>query len=181
MKQRRRRQLAQNVGGTTYRDETDPRVVEILENARGRGNIAWRATGVSSGDRLCIRYGDQDTGRDWGDPPMCGTIGRSAGTQKVPLLIKSKRSTGGEAILDHKIIRITRGAKPKDGRNYVLYQHSKYHYPEGERAEQIEQIAKDAEIEARQAARAGNPERAADLRRKAKEIRKQRFSGRRRK
>jgi len=181
---RRRRQLAQDVRGTTYHDETDPRVIDILEAARSGPDFAIRSIDVARGERLCVRYGDPDTGRDWGDPAMCGTISRSQGTpgrdytNRVPLLIKSKRSFGGEAILDHKIIRITRGAKPKQkhGVKYVLFQHPKYHYPEGERAEQVESIAKDAEREARDAARRGDRPRAEELRVKAREIRRQKFN-----
>jgi hypothetical protein len=95
------------VNGTTYNDKTPRQVVDILERAR------------ESRDRLCIRYGDPETGRDWGDPRMCGRIGRSTGTIKIPLLIKTSRSTGGEGLLEHVIIRITSGGR-------VLYEHPKY-------------------------------------------------------
>jgi hypothetical protein len=185
VKRRRRRQLGdQIVNGTAYRDETDPRVINILEAARSGPDFAIRSTDVARGERICVRYGDTETGRDWGDPPMCGRIGRSQGTpgrdytNRIPLLIKSKRSMGGEAILDHKIIRITRSAKPKHkhGVKYVLFEHPKYHYSEGEHAEQIEQIAKDVDKEARDAARRGDRPRAEELRVKAREIRRQKWN-----
>jgi len=95
------------VNGTTYNDKTPKAIVDILERVR------------QSGGRICIRYGDTETGRDWGDPRMCGRIGRSTGTVKIPLLIKTSRSTGGEGLLDHVIIRITAS-------NAVLYEHPKY-------------------------------------------------------
>lgn len=97
------------VNGTMYKDTTLKRVVDELETARARGT------------RVCIRYGDVKTGRDWGDPKMCGTVGRSSGSIKVPLLIKSSRSMGGESILDAHIVRIT---ESRGGR--VLYSHPSY-------------------------------------------------------
>jgi hypothetical protein len=95
------------VNDTVYNDKTPRAVINILERAR------------QSRERICIRYGDPATGRNWGDPRMCGRIGRSTGTSKIPLLIKTARSTGGEGILDHAIIRITAG-------EHVLYEHPKY-------------------------------------------------------
>jgi hypothetical protein len=96
------------VNGTTYNDKTPRAVVDILERAR------------QSRERICIRYGDTETGRDWGDPRMCGRVGRSTGAVKIPLLIKTSRSTGGEGLLEHVIIRITGSG------GQVLYEHPKY-------------------------------------------------------
>jgi len=57
--------------------------------------------------RVRIWYGDTDTGLSWMDEyDVVGTIGRSAGQQKIPLLIKNSRSSGGGGILCHCIIRI---------------------------------------------------------------------------
>lgn len=103
------------VDGTTYKDETPREVIDILERARKERK------------RICIRYGDTATGRDWGDPPMCGTIGRSSGPMKIPLLIKTRRSTGGEGLLEHRIIRITESPGKR-----VLYSHPNYHTSESE-------------------------------------------------
>jgi len=72
------------VNGTSYNEKTPRAVVDILERVR------------QSRERICIRYGDPATGRDWGDPRMCGRISRSTGTVKIPLLIKTARSTGGD-------------------------------------------------------------------------------------
>ena len=57
--------------------------------------------------RIRIWYGDIDTGLSWIDEyDVMGTIGRSTGQQKIPLLIKNSRSSGGGGILCHCIIRI---------------------------------------------------------------------------
>ena len=57
--------------------------------------------------RLRLFYGDKATGRVWMEEhDIIGYIGRSTGTQKIPLLIKTITSTGGGAILDHCIIGI---------------------------------------------------------------------------
>ncbi len=57
--------------------------------------------------RIRIWYGDTKTGLSWMDEyDMMGTIGRSTGQQKIPLLVKNSRSGGGGGILCHCIIRI---------------------------------------------------------------------------
>lgn len=69
--------------------------------------------------RIRIWYGDTDTGRAWQEEyDVLGYVGRSMGTQKVPLLIFSRRSIGGGAILTEKIVRIdwVKGA-------HALYKH----------------------------------------------------------
>ena len=90
-----------------------------------RQTLAWW-TSLSSAQkarkRLCLRYGDVKTGRDWGDPKMCGRIGRSTGTVKIPLLIKTARSMGGEGLLEAHIVRIT-----EPGTQRVLFTNPKYH------------------------------------------------------
>ena len=81
--------------GTAYHIDTPDRVCEILENAR------------TSGQRLQIYYGDRKTGKNWNEEnDTRGTIGRSTGTVKIPLLIATSRSHGGGAILDHYIVKI---------------------------------------------------------------------------
>lgn len=57
--------------------------------------------------RVRLWYGDTKTGLSWMDEyDMIGTISRSTGQQKIPLLIKNSRSIGGGGILCHCIIRI---------------------------------------------------------------------------
>lgn len=101
--------------GTAYHTETPDRVCEILENAR------------TAGTRLQIYYGDTQTGRDWNEEnDTRGTIGRSGGTVKIPLLIATSRSHGGGAILDHCIVKI------RSNTGNVIYQAPNYKQPQFE-------------------------------------------------
>jgi hypothetical protein len=101
------------INDTWYHDETPVEVANVLEACRLYNK------------RIKFRYGcttGPDAGKDWGDSTdMCGYVGRSGGTMKVPLVIYNKRSLGGPHILDHKIVKIqeSRGGK-------VLYQHLMY-------------------------------------------------------
>jgi len=108
--------------GTAFDPRTPKEVREILDraiNARQRGEEI----------RLRLWYGDTETGRDWGDVyDVYGYVGRSCGTYKIPLLIKRRDSSGGSAILDHCIIRIT--VDKQD-----VYHHPKFHN-EGYRIEE---------------------------------------------
>lgn len=81
------------VGGTAYHIDTSIRVIEILEKMR------------YSGIRIRIWYGKN--GRCWNDEfGTIGTVGRSTGQYKIPILLKNSRSIGGAAILDDCIVRI---------------------------------------------------------------------------
>ena len=78
-----------------FNDETSDKVKQCLEHC------------YNSKLRLRIWYGDTKTGVSWMDEyDTIGTIGRSTGKQKIPLLIKNSRSGGGGGILCHCIIRI---------------------------------------------------------------------------
>jgi hypothetical protein len=101
------------VGGTSYHKETPDEVVRALETAR------------NTGSRVKLYYGDVKTGRDWHEEyDTVGTVGRSTGEIKIPLLIKTGRSLGGGGILDHCIVKI------KDTRTgHVIYQNPKYKAP----------------------------------------------------
>lgn len=105
------------VNGTAYHEETADEVVRILENAR------QSARGVLV--RFC--YGDTDTGRDWGETcDTTGYIGRSTGSIKIPILIRTINSSGGPGLLDHCIVRVEE--KNRGDRHYrEAYQHPKYH------------------------------------------------------
>jgi hypothetical protein len=89
------------INSTSYHDETPESVIKWLETSRERKQ------------RIRIFYGDSS--RCWNDEfNTIGYIGRSTGTEKIPLLIKNSRSYGGGAILDHCIIRIdTKGSNDK--------------------------------------------------------------------
>ena len=78
-----------------FNDETSDKVKQCLEHC------------YNSKLRLRIWYGDTKTGVSWMDEyDTIGTIGRSTGKQKIPLLVKNSRSSGGGGILCHCIIRI---------------------------------------------------------------------------
>ena len=101
------------IDGTSYHVDVDYKVIDWLETSRNRKQ------------RIRIFYGDVTSGRDWHEEfGTIGYVGRSTGTTKVPLLIRSSRSFGGEAILDQSIVRIdTKGA---DGKIRTVYQNPLY-------------------------------------------------------
>jgi hypothetical protein len=109
---------------TTYNALTHPLVIQILERF-----IQERLTLRFQSKRLKIHYGDTMTGRAWGDVET-GYVGRSTGTQKVPLLLPNARSLGGAAILDHCIVKLEH-ANQKDGG--ILYQHPTFQAYEEDR------------------------------------------------
>ena len=75
--------------------------------------------------RIRIWYGDTKTGVSWMDEyDMMGTIGRSTGKQKIPLMIKNSRSVGGGGILCHCIIRID-----VIGSRRTIYEHPLFYVP----------------------------------------------------
>ena len=101
------------VNGTAYHPDTPNGVIRVLEASRQHGH------------RIRIFYGDRETGLSWMEEwGTMGTVGRSTGSVKIPLLILTARSMGGGAILDHCIIRIT-DARGGD----VLYTHPYFHLP----------------------------------------------------
>jgi len=109
----------QVVDGTAYHKATPKGVINILEEAR----LSNRAIQL----RFC--FGDVETGRDWEEiHDTTGYIGRSTGSIKIPLLIKTPRSTGGGGLLDHCIVKIER----RYGKKCVqVYTHPKYHKDPG--------------------------------------------------
>ena len=57
--------------------------------------------------RVRLHLGNVHTGEVWPEEyDVIGRIGRSTGTEKIPLLIKNARSMGGGGILDHCILGI---------------------------------------------------------------------------
>ena len=101
------------VNGTFYQKGTPQAVINALESARNNRT------------RVKIFYGDPETGRDWHEEhDTTGTIGRSTGSIKIPLLISTSRSSGGGAILTKNIVKIR---DTQSGR--VLYQNEKYKQP----------------------------------------------------
>lgn len=82
--------------GTCYHADTDHKLIEYLETYRERNT------------RIRFFYGDTETGLDWNEEnDTIGTIGRSTGNIKIPILLKTANSSGGGAILDNCIVRLT--------------------------------------------------------------------------
>lgn len=77
---------------TVYQLETPAALIQELEKL-----IRTRA-------RVIITYGDPKTGKVW--ELNRGMIGRSTGEKPIPLLVKTKRSLGGEALLDSCILKL---------------------------------------------------------------------------
>ena len=96
-----------------FNDETSDKVKQCIEHC------------YNSNLRIRLWYGDTKTGVSWMDEyDTTGTIGRSTGKQKIPLLIKSSRSSGGGGILCHCIIRID-----VIGSRRTIYRHPLFNVP----------------------------------------------------
>jgi hypothetical protein len=91
------------VNETYYHTETPDDLIKVLEDL------------LDSKQRVAIHFGDVVTGKE--AYVERGTIGRSTGTQKIPLLVKTSRSLGGGALLSEAILKITESA----GKKRVLY------------------------------------------------------------
>lgn len=99
------KEYQQTENGTCYNINTPERIIRTLEGSR------------SCGERIRLFYGDTKTGKCWNEEnDVVGTVGRSTGNIKIPLLLAKSTSTGGGAILDHCIIKII-------NRGSLLYQH----------------------------------------------------------
>jgi hypothetical protein len=102
------KEYQQTESGTCYHIETPERIINILESSR-----SW-------GSRIRLFYGDTKTGKSWNEEnDVVGTVERSTGSIKIPLLIPRNTSMGGTAILDHCIVKII-------NKGSVLYQHPKF-------------------------------------------------------
>lgn len=96
--------------GTCYNIDTPDNLIDVLERIRYRGQ------------RIKLCYGDQKTGKNWNEEnDIIGTLGRSTGSIKIPLLIATSRSRGGGGILDNCILKITEART-----GAILYQHPLY-------------------------------------------------------
>ena len=96
------------VDGVSFYEGTNESVINILLDA------------IKNKYRIRIFLGDPESGTDWCETfDTMGTIGLSCGMTKVPLLIHSIRSMGGDAILTDSIVKITRNKK-------VIYKHPNY-------------------------------------------------------
>ena len=96
-----------------FNEKTCDKVKECLEHC------------YNSKSRVRIWYGDNNTGMSWMEEyDTMGTIGRSTGQQKIPLLIKNSRSRGGGGILCHCIIRIDDISSRR-----TIYEHPLFYVP----------------------------------------------------
>ena len=96
------------VDGVSFDEGTNESVINILLDA------------IKNKYRIRIFFGDAESGTDWCETyDTMGTIGTSCGMTKVPLLIHSIRSMGGDAISTDSIVKITRNKK-------VIYKHPNY-------------------------------------------------------
>lgn len=78
-----------------YHENTNQLVINALEHCR-----LYQL-------RIRLFYGDAKTGVAWAEEhDTIGRVGRSTGSQKIPLLIASKHSIGGGAIFDCCIVAI---------------------------------------------------------------------------
>jgi hypothetical protein len=99
--------------GTAYHQDTPDALVAILERLR------------ENKTRVRIYLGDSKTGQDWEEQfDVFGTIGRSTGRIKIPLMVANSRSMGGGGLLDDCIVKIEYANKKQGG---VIWQHPKYY------------------------------------------------------
>jgi len=93
-----------------FNDETSNQIKEVLDRLN------------KTKTRVRIDTGDTNTGISWGEEyDIAGTIGKSGGKIKVPLLINNSQSSGGGEILTHCIVQIRETPSGK-----LIYQHENY-------------------------------------------------------
>lgn len=95
--------------GTSYHTATPRAVVDALETARANHS------------RVRLFLGDTSTGRDWCEEnDVTGTLGRSMGPIKVPILLHNSRSISGGSLSDNCIVRLlVNGREVYRAANYV--------------------------------------------------------------
>lgn len=100
--------------GLWFYEGTTKEVMNVVSNNQGR----YR--------RFRFWYGDKETGKSWNEEnDVCGYVGRSTGTKKIPLLINNCNSYGGGALMTDSIIKIVDTRTKR-----VLYQHESFNQPE---------------------------------------------------
>lgn len=98
----------------TFFDPDTPAAVQTLLEAYRK-----------SGKPLRVFLGNAETGRDWLEEfDVVGSIGRSMGPLKVPLLV-AKGADGGGALLTANIVRLVDATSLRE-----VYRHPAYHLPE---------------------------------------------------
>jgi hypothetical protein len=124
--------------GTFFHKETPQKVKDILDRNILSGYSLFDVLNNNIRCRLFLDFGDPETGQSWGEVhDTQGTIGRSQGPIKIPLLIQNRRSSGGGAILDHCIVRIREtGKQGRELYRHPTYQPPKVDYPQQAKAYQ---------------------------------------------
>ncbi len=94
------------INGMFFNEKTPQQVCEILAQLN------------QNKKRVKLIIGNTETGKSWNEEyDTTGTIGKSTGNIKIPLLIATKRSHGGGAVMDDNILIIR---EMQTGR--ILYQ-----------------------------------------------------------
>ena len=114
---------------------------ELIDKARGADLGTWFEPGTpdgvqsalerarESGARIRVFYGDSQTGQDWlEEHDVMGTVGRTTGPLKTPILLANARSSGGGAILTKNVVRVIE-LSPRTGKHIETYRHPGYHQP----------------------------------------------------
>lgn len=97
-------------GKLSFSVDTDDKLCEVINNLHLNGH------------RVKLNYGNTETGKSWFEVyDTIGTIGRSTGINKIPLLIKTTRSIGGGEISVNSILKITDLTT-----NRVIYVHERF-------------------------------------------------------
>lgn len=103
------------VDGVHFHKDTSDVVCRVLLDA------------MASGRRVRLWLGDTATGRAWAEEnDVFGTVGRSCGPVKVPLLVEPGEDGGGH-MLDHCIVRIDVLRSRQRSSATTLYQHPAFH------------------------------------------------------
>jgi len=110
------------VNGTSYHPDTPKEVIEILEKLLGTKKRVRIHYGHINEERRNTLGSSKAVGQDWlEENDVYGTIGRSTGQNKVPLIV-APNDDGGPGLLDQCIVRIRHNGKD-------IYRHPQYHHP----------------------------------------------------
>ena len=97
--------------GVYYHHDTPDDLLHLLELHRVKGTY------------LRFHWGDMKTGLDWGDAyGIRGRMGKSVGPVIVPILLPTRRSLGGAAVLTDHIVMVT-----MQGGLELVWKHPHYH------------------------------------------------------
>ncbi len=122
--------------GTFYDPETPNEVVRAIETAR------------TSGDRVRFWYGKD--GKNWAEEyDVIGTISRSMGPVKIPLLIHKPSDSGGGGILTDCIVKMVSTKSKRVLYQSPTFRQSEYKIIPSDLPEYTEAVTIDGELNAR--------------------------------